>query len=707
VDNISVTGQLPAPAKLTGLVKDIDGNKLQNALIELAGTAYTTLSQEDGSYTLFVPPGTYDVMASLDGFFPETAEGIEFISGETVVVDFFLEPVPPSYCTENLYTTGCINGDGLIHFEINDLVNAASGCSPDGYGDFTEMSAELAQSYAYEVTLMTGFANQYVSLWIDLDDNFEFSESERLLTNFLIEFPDVAYQAMIIIPEDAPTGAHRLRVRTNRNAGSGNPCNTYIYGEAEDYMVDVTDEELTASLYATVVSAATGEPVDDASIAVSGSGLEGVTNDEGICLLEWIVPGNYDIEISAFGFEPVIYSDIYLLGNQMHWLEVALEATPPETHLVTVPAGWSGLSSYIVPASSALEDVFGAFLSDLIIVQNFSGVFWPQEELNTIGNWENHSAYAIKTVNGFTLPVTGYPETNRTFSLDDGWTMLPVICNHNPNTASLFSPVESDLLLIKEIAGTHIYWPAMGINTVPELQLGKAYMVKMHSAASISFPENMTKTETVVNLKKPISCELWDNPVPTANSHIIAIPESVWNTAGFSDGDLVGGFTPEGICAGMAQLSGNTSIALFGDDPLAVSKQGFDAGEEMAFRIYKTATGEVIDVEVAFDPAFHGGSFDAAGISVVAGIKTTAASVSGKESAALLVYPNPTTGIIHLAGIAANPHITVQNSQGKEIPVQITFAEQIVIDLNANPPGVYLLRITHAAGVFNRKIIVY
>jgi hypothetical protein len=707
VDNISVTGQLPAPAKLTGLVKDIDGNKLQNALIELAGTAYTTMSQEDGSYTLFVPPGTYDAMASLEGYFPETVEDIEFVSGETVVVDFFLEPVPPSYCTDNLYTTGCINGDGLIHFEINDLANAASGCSPDGYSDFTEMSTELAQGYAYEVTLMTGFANQYVSLWIDLDDDFAFSESERLLTNFWLEYPDVAYQAMIMLPEDAPLGAHRLRVRTNWNADSGNPCDTYTYGEAEDYTVVVTAEELTASLYASIFSAASGDPVEHAEISILGTEITCMTGDEGICLIEWIGPGSYDIEISAYGHETDTVSEMYLFGGEICNLEVYLEEAPLNTHEITVSPGWSGLSSYIVPANSALEEVFAAFLYDLIIVQNFSGVFWPQEELNTIGNWKNHSAFAIKTGNGFTLPVTGYPEPNRTFSLDDGWTMLPVICNHNPNTASLFSPVESDLLLVKEIAGTEIHWPAMGINTLSELQLGKAYMVKMQNAATVTFPENITKTETVVNLKKPISCELWDNPVPTANSHIIAIPESVWTTAGFSDGDLVGVFTSEGICAGLAQLTGNTSIAVFGDDPLASGKNGFATGEQMQFRIYQAASGGVLEVEFEFDAAFQSGNFDATGVSVVAGIEKMAASVSGKEKAAPVVYPNPTTGIIHVAGIADNSHITIHNSQGKEILAQESFAEQAVLDLSANPPGVYLLRIKYAAGVYNRKIIVY
>jgi hypothetical protein len=707
VDNISVTGQLPAPAKITGFVKDTDGIKLQNALIEIVGTAYTTMSQEDGSYTLFVPPGIYDARASLEGYFPETVEDIVFVSGETVVVDFFLEPVPPSYCTENLYTTGCIEGDGLTHFEISDLVNAESGCSPGGYGDFTEMSTALARGYAYEVTLMSGYSDQYVSLWIDFDDDFDFSESERLLTNFHLEFPDLAYQATIMIPADAPEGAHRLRVRTNWNSASHNPCATYQYGEAEDYTVVITNEELTASLYASIFSAATGDPIEHAEISILGTAITGMTGDEGICLIEWIGPGSYDIEISAFGHETATVSEMYLFGGEICNLEVYLEEAPLNTHEITVSPGWSGLSSYVVPANNALEEVFAAFLYDLIIVQNFSGVFWPQEELNTIGDWEHHSAYAVKTGNGFTLPVTGYQENNPVFLLDEGWTMLPVICNHNPNTGELFLPVVSDLLLVKEIAGTGIYWPAMGINTLPELQLGKAYLVKMQSAATVTFPENMTKTESLVNLKNPFSCELWENPVPTANSHIIAIPQAVWTTGGFSDGDVVGVFTTGGICAGLAQLTGNTSIAVFQDDPLVDEKQGFEAGEAMHFRIYKPSTGEVMDIEIGFDPAFHDGKFDAMGISVATGIKTTAASVSGNEKAAPVVYPNPTTGIIQIAGIQANAHISIHNSQGKKILEQGNYQEKAVLDLSANPPGVYLLRITHAAGVFNRKIIVY
>ncbi|MFP4470011.1 MAG: GEVED domain-containing protein, partial [Bacteroidales bacterium] len=649
----------------------------------------------------------YDVMASLDGFFPETAEGIGLISGETVVVDFFLEPVPPSYCTENLYTTGCISGDGLTHFGINDIVNSQSGCSPGGYGDFTAMSTDLSRGYAYEVTLMSGYSDQYVSLWIDFDDDFEFSESERLLTNFHLEFPDLAYQATITIPAGAPEGAHRMRVRTNWNSSSISPCDQYQYGEAEDYTIMITNEELTASLYASVFSDVSGDPVENAEISVLGSGINGTTGDEGICLIEWIEPGNYDVEISAFGYQTATVSDVYLFAGQMQFMEIYLEEAPVNTHEITVPAGWSGLSSYIVPANNALEDVFAAFLYDLVMVQNFIGIFWPQEEVNTIGNWENHSAYAIKTGNGFSLPLTGYQETDRVFSLNQGWTMLPVICIHNPITASLFAAVEDELVLVKEIAGTEIYWPSMGINTLTTLQPGKAYLVKMQSAVEVTFPENMVKSATAINLKEPVSCELWDNPVPTANSHIIAIPESVWTSGGFSDGDLIGVFTSEGICAGLAPLTGNTSIAVFGHDPLIDEKQGFITGELMNFRIFKPAFGEVLDVEFEFDPDLHFGNFNVMGVSVVTGMKTLASAVSENGKVTVVVFPNPTTGIFQVNGFGTDSHISILNSKGEEILSQDIHQEESKIDLSDTPPGIYLLSIRNAAGVIHKKVIVY
>jgi hypothetical protein len=709
VDNISVYGVAIPPATLQGYVYDaLTGNDIENAMVIVDGTSYSALSLSDGFYIIpGIPHGAYNVTASADGYFPKTFENIELTPDATFLLDFELNAVPPQYCTENLYVFGCAAGDGLIHFELRDIVNAESGCSDGGYGDFTFMSTELPRGYIYQVVMQSGYDNQYVSLWIDFDDDFYFDDPERLLTDFYMPNPAQQYTANIFVPEDAPIGAHRLRVRTNWNDPGADPCELLYYGEAEDYTVEIIDDLLTGALFVVITSATTGDPVGNACVELVGTEWMTFTNDEGIILFDWLTPGAYDIAVSAQDYEPLEISDFYILADQALELFVELESVPLTTQQLVIPEGWSGLSGYIMPIDNSIENIFSPVVDDLIILQNFSGIYWPDESINTIGMWAQHDAFSVKANSDLNLPITGFTVDNKVFELSDNWTMLPVLCNHSVNTEELFLPVQDDLLLAKEIAGNGVYWPAFSINTLLQLQPGKAYMVKMQSAASVTFPENMTKTETAVNLKEPISCELWDNPVPTANSHIIAIPVGVWASVGFSEGDFVGVFTPEGICAGLAQLSGNTSIAVFGDDPLVHSKQGFEVGEAMVFRIYKTATGDLFDLEVAFDPAFHSGNFDAMGISVVTGITNAAASVSGMEKAAPVVYPNPTTGIIQITGIHANAHITIYKSKGKKILEQENYQEKAVLNLSANPPGVYLLRITHAAGVFNRKIIVY
>ena len=42
-----------------------------------------------------------------------------------------------TYCTTSLYTTGCTVGDDLDDVTLNNLVQTNTGCSTNGYADYT------------------------------------------------------------------------------------------------------------------------------------------------------------------------------------------------------------------------------------------------------------------------------------------------------------------------------------------------------------------------------------------------------------------------------------------------------------------------------------------------------------------------------------------------------------------------------------------
>lgn len=133
----------------------------------------------------------------------------------------------------------CTAGDGFTDFELNEISNLNSGCSNNGYGDFTAMLTTLSLGGIYEVSFASGYEGQQVCLWIDFDNDTEFEAEERLLTDFALSSAGTLFTTEITIPTDSPNGEKRLRIRANWNASAQDPCEVWTYGETEDYTVYV------------------------------------------------------------------------------------------------------------------------------------------------------------------------------------------------------------------------------------------------------------------------------------------------------------------------------------------------------------------------------------------------------------------------------------------------------------------------------------
>jgi len=137
----------------------------------------------------------------------------------------------------------CSQGDGILVFELIDL-NNDTGCNGSGYSDFTDEEVGLGQGGDYELTITTGFGNQYVKAWVDFDDDFLFEEDEVIIDNVILAEGQGAgsftESIPFGIPADAPFGEHILRVRTSRDElVPDDACESGLFGETEDYTVDI------------------------------------------------------------------------------------------------------------------------------------------------------------------------------------------------------------------------------------------------------------------------------------------------------------------------------------------------------------------------------------------------------------------------------------------------------------------------------------
>ncbi|MCD4736300.1 MAG: hypothetical protein K8R53_09670, partial [Bacteroidales bacterium] len=128
----------------------------------------------------------------------------------------------------------CTQGVGIFALELGSIENE-TGCDPDGYGDYTDLSTNLPRGSSNDLTITTGYGDVYVKVWIDFNDNFLFEPDEILVNDFVIAEGQNAGTYMETMPLDIPSnanlGEHLMRVKLNYNESvPSDPCEATTFG---------------------------------------------------------------------------------------------------------------------------------------------------------------------------------------------------------------------------------------------------------------------------------------------------------------------------------------------------------------------------------------------------------------------------------------------------------------------------------------------
>ncbi len=376
------------------------------------------------------------------------------------------------------------------------------------------------------------------------------------------------------------------------------------------------------------------------------------------------------------------------------------------THSINIYQGWSGLSSYLNPMDTNLDTIFKSAQTELVILMNFSGVYWPSTGTNTLGTWNPYDGYLVKVNQDVTLNITGSALTNRTLVLNPGWHIIPVLSSNNVSAASILGM--PGVVIAKEIAGNKVYWPALSIFTLTTLETGKAYVLYVNSTVTLNYPAKASATGTVIPtpvVKLPAS---WNVVEPTPNTHVVAIPKEIGQT--LENGDVVAAFNTTGVNMGRAVNTGESmAIAVFGDDQSTTEIDGMIEGEEIFFKVYRQSTGEVFDLDVVFDPEMPNPEkvFSINGLSGMV-LKTGVGELAGEVS--VNVYPNPASHYLNIdlgGNNAASFSLEVINSIGMNVySAVLSSGSSTRLDVSEWTEGFYFIRITNQQNTVTKKIII-
>jgi len=162
-------------------------------------------------------------------------------------------PANQCYCIPG-YTYGIQYGDLISQVQVSGTTlnnNSGTAISPNVSYTYYDPAVYTAPNYtgtmvagtSYNCTVTIGsFSGQGVAAWVDFNDDGVFASTEKIgstPTTIGSSFGTATFP--INIPCNPTPGPHRLRVRCAwiTNGPTIDPCSSYGYGEAEDYIVTI------------------------------------------------------------------------------------------------------------------------------------------------------------------------------------------------------------------------------------------------------------------------------------------------------------------------------------------------------------------------------------------------------------------------------------------------------------------------------------
>lgn len=235
----------------------IDG---PNSALNMSDAEYIQVTIESFGV---LPVGNFPISYTVNGGAPVTETVVSTIAPGASLPFTFSTPADmsaPGFYTINVYTGlltdydngnndyseqieheqclpegNCTFGDGFVNVTLNTIDND-SDCGLNGYSDFTSMETDLDAGSEYNLEVSSTSDLQYLSVWVDWNDDLFYTPSELLVTNF-----EFGYTGMVpvYIPINAPAGEHIFRVKSCYDQESDEACLDCVYGETEDYTINV------------------------------------------------------------------------------------------------------------------------------------------------------------------------------------------------------------------------------------------------------------------------------------------------------------------------------------------------------------------------------------------------------------------------------------------------------------------------------------
>lgn len=376
----------------------------------------------------------------------------------------------------------------------------------------------------------------------------------------------------------------------------------------------------------------------------------------------------------------------------------------------TYPMGWMGISSNVIPEGSPMmEDIFADIEENIVILVGTDGIYWPGQNINSIGAFDTYKGYKIKFGEETSFEFTGTAPDDRTVTLGPGIAYIPVLSQEAVSVDNIIVPLGDAVEFVYDIRFGTIYWPTGGIvpgmgGALETLSPGFAYLARFNEAATLDFSSKLPKAVATTSSSQIINNTFWNDVAATGDQHIISISESA--LASLKADDVVGAFNTHNLCVGMASYNGSQNalpLVVYGNDMTTQNTDGMNTGEALSFKVFRN--GEELNVTAGYDMSIQNndGLFAENGLSIITDLKAGATGMSDLNEV-YSIYPNPGNGLFNV-NVSGTFDVMITNAQGQLVS-KMQIIGNSVIDLSKQPEGLYFIRFTNKTSTMIEKVII-
>ena len=438
--------------------------------------------------------------------------------------------------------------------------------------------------------------------------------------------------------------------------------------------------------------------------------VEDITIQEGESYEGWTQSGQYVRNLTTInGCDSIVTTNLLVEQPQQTL-----------TQTIALEKGWNIFSSYVVPADTNMDAVQQMLSADnlLVEVEDESSNTYEKDKgtwINAIGNMHRTEGYKIRLRNAANLTVTGSPvKLPLDIALSPGWNIISFPYNGAVDAMAVIQPLIDGGALekVQDEKGNAIeYWgSSVGwINGIGNFIPGEGYAVQVNTSCVLTILTQYQKS-AAIQLTNDLQPEYFGVGYPGNGTEHMNINFVGLNTSGFQLGDEIAAF--DGLmCVGAVKINENNIENNIASLKASVSDKdtlnGFLDGNPVTLLVWHAHTGEVDQ----YEPNILDGSlvFQAQSSVFLENTGQSATAVNETESLNVEMYPNPADNKVTIR-FSTLPQkgtkIELTDITGKQLMGRVVQSTREVLDIQSQPAGMYLVKITSGDNYTVNKLII-